>query len=68
MKQRFGVFATLVFAGTFVSPESVQVLLQETKRKSEASTMKARAKAILTNNAATRAANQTVDVRDLDHK
>jgi hypothetical protein len=24
MKQRFGVFATLVFAGTFVSPESVQ--------------------------------------------
>ena len=24
MKQRFGVFATLVFAGTFVSPESIQ--------------------------------------------
>ena len=24
MKQRFGVFATLVFAGTFVSPKSVQ--------------------------------------------
>ena len=24
MKQRFGVFATLVFAGAFVSPEKVQ--------------------------------------------
>ncbi len=44
------------------------LLLQKTKRNSEASTMKARAKAILANNPATRSANQTFDVRDLDRK
>ena len=44
------------------------LLLQKTKRKPEASTMKARAKAILANNPAARSANQTIDVWDLDRK
>ena len=42
------------------------LLLQKTKRKSEAAAMKARAREILARNPATRAAHQTVDVRDLD--
>jgi len=42
------------------------LLLQKTKRKSEASAMNTRAKEILAKNPATRSANQTVDVRNLD--
>ena len=44
------------------------LLLEKTKRKSEASAMKNQVKEILANNPAIRSANQTVDVRDLDRK
>jgi len=44
------------------------LLLRKTKRKSEASAMKSRAKAILKNKPAARAAHQTVAVLHLDRK
>jgi hypothetical protein len=44
------------------------LLLERMKRKSEASAVKNQVKEILANTPAMRSANQTVDVRDLDHK